>query len=211
MSANNFIKKRKEKLGAHMYKTARWLRLRKRILNEHPLCLHCKQRDIITQATDVDHIKPHKGNATLFYCASNLQPLCKQCHARKTAEDHFTYNALRVQLKRVPVMLCVPALCAQVQAYIQQHYSDATVLMCLNKDDLNSNLRALKERRDDDVTFVLLHNVAYLEKRKAIAKSVGAQSIILKVSEIEYEEPLKIAYFYDALVRGREEKEVRLS
>ena len=32
----------------------------------------------------VDHIRPHAGDAALFFNRANLQALCLACHARKT-------------------------------------------------------------------------------------------------------------------------------
>ncbi|WP_308302390.1 HNH endonuclease signature motif containing protein [Bacillus sp. V5-8f] len=45
-----------------------------------PLCVECGR-----PGTDVDHIKPHKGNQALFWDSSNWQTLCKPCHSHKTA------------------------------------------------------------------------------------------------------------------------------
>jgi 5-methylcytosine-specific restriction endonuclease McrA len=38
-------------------------------------------------AVEVDHVKPHKGSATLFWNWSNWQALCTSCHSRKTNRD----------------------------------------------------------------------------------------------------------------------------
>lgn len=65
----------------------KWQRLRARILEAHPLCVECEKQGIIRLATDVDHIKPHKGNPVLMWDESNLQPLCHECHAKKTARE----------------------------------------------------------------------------------------------------------------------------
>ncbi|RKJ07590.1 HNH endonuclease, partial [Butyricicoccus sp. 1XD8-22] len=44
----------------------------------------------LTQATVVDHIKPHQGDQSLFWNENNWQPLCKRCHDRKTrTEDQY--------------------------------------------------------------------------------------------------------------------------
>lgn len=37
------------------------------------------------KATTVDHRKPHKGDARLFWDRSNWQPMTWPCHSRKTA------------------------------------------------------------------------------------------------------------------------------
>lgn len=57
----------------------RWQRARAAFLAAHPLC-SCGQL-----ATVVDHIRPHKGDAGLFWDSANWQPLCETCHNRKTA------------------------------------------------------------------------------------------------------------------------------
>lgn len=47
---------------------------------EHPLCVVCGGI-----ATELDHIKPHRGDLQLFHNRANWQALCKTCHGRKTA------------------------------------------------------------------------------------------------------------------------------
>ncbi len=64
---------------------ARWRRARLAYLSEHPLCRVCAQRKRVRVATVVDHIKPHRGDDALFWDEDNWQPLCKTCHAAKTA------------------------------------------------------------------------------------------------------------------------------
>ena len=61
------------------YKTARWKRLRKLQLTQHPLCKFCLQRGIVTRANGVDHVVPHKGDWTDFI-TGELQSLCEPCH-----------------------------------------------------------------------------------------------------------------------------------
>lgn len=62
-----------------------WLRASKLFLMRHPLCAECARHGIATPATEVDHIIPHRGNMKLFWDRSNWQPLCHECHSRKTA------------------------------------------------------------------------------------------------------------------------------
>jgi 5-methylcytosine-specific restriction endonuclease McrA len=63
----------------NFYKTARWQRLRKFQLMQHPLCKFCLQRGIVTPANVVDHVAPHKGDWTDFI-TGELQSLCEPCH-----------------------------------------------------------------------------------------------------------------------------------
>ena len=36
------------------------------------------------EATEVDHVIPHRDHQEAFWDVSNWQPLCKTCHSRKT-------------------------------------------------------------------------------------------------------------------------------
>lgn len=73
--------------GAELYRTTRWRRLRLIHLAAHPLCADCGSVGLVTAATDVDHIKPHRGDPALFWARSNWQSLCHPCHSRKTARE----------------------------------------------------------------------------------------------------------------------------
>src|SRR5262245_11080044 len=66
------------------YKTARWRRLRRQVLDDEPLCRHCRHEGRVEPATEVDHIIPHRGDEVLFWDARNLQPLCGAHHRAKT-------------------------------------------------------------------------------------------------------------------------------
>lgn len=57
-----------------------WQKARKDFLDEHPLCVMCLSEDRTTAASVVDHIKPHRGDARLFWDCSNWQSLCKDHH-----------------------------------------------------------------------------------------------------------------------------------
>lgn len=66
---------------------AAWQRTRGRVLREAPWCSKCAEGDIVTPATEVDHITPKVDGGTDD--RSNLAGLCRSCHSRKTAtEDH---------------------------------------------------------------------------------------------------------------------------
>ncbi len=67
--------------------TWEWEKARKAYLEKHPDCVHCLEERVVTSATVVDHIKPHKGDKVLFWDSNNWQPLCKPHHDKKTARE----------------------------------------------------------------------------------------------------------------------------
>ena len=58
-------------------------------LLREPSCRECARRGVRTRATDVDHIRDHKGDWALFTDPSNLQSLCHSCHAKKTMREQW--------------------------------------------------------------------------------------------------------------------------
>ena len=66
---------------------AAWRRLRSVVLMQEPLCRECSKRGTYIPATDVDHIVPNATEPHRRLDSSNLQPLCKRCHSRKTAME----------------------------------------------------------------------------------------------------------------------------
>ena len=63
---------------------ADWRKARKPFLARNPLCNACMKQGVLTPATIVDHITPHRGDPRLFWDETNWQPLCKRCHDKKT-------------------------------------------------------------------------------------------------------------------------------
>jgi len=51
----------------------------------HPLCVACEGKGMVTAANEVDHIVPHRGDQALMWDEANWQALCKPCHSAKTA------------------------------------------------------------------------------------------------------------------------------
>jgi 5-methylcytosine-specific restriction enzyme A len=74
--------------------TKQWSAAAKAWLRQHPLCAACGQ-----SATEVDHIKPHKGDMTLFWDSKNWQSLCKRHHAQKTASEDGGFGNKRTVKK----------------------------------------------------------------------------------------------------------------
>lgn len=68
------------------YYTAAWRRLRKYVLDRDPLCVMCKVIGVVTVATEVDHIIPHRGDRALFWDPENVQGLCDTHHSEKTRQ-----------------------------------------------------------------------------------------------------------------------------
>lgn len=63
------------------YKTADWQRLRWSILERDLFtCRMCWRIEAKTSLLVADHIRPHRGDAALFWSPANLQCLCKACH-----------------------------------------------------------------------------------------------------------------------------------
>ena len=63
---------------------SKWRAARKRFLKVNPLCTYCLKEKKMIKADVVDHIEPHRGDATLFWDEGNWQALCKRCHDKKT-------------------------------------------------------------------------------------------------------------------------------
>ena len=62
-----------------LYRTTRWLKIRKAQLAAHPLCRYCQQQGRTTAATICDHEHPHRGDPVAFY-AGPFVSLCKDHH-----------------------------------------------------------------------------------------------------------------------------------
>lgn len=73
--------------GRGLYFTRRWKALRASVLRVEPLCRLCVFRGRPEPATDVDHVRPHRGDGRLFWSIRNLQPLCHRCHVGKTIAE----------------------------------------------------------------------------------------------------------------------------
>jgi len=59
----------------------RWMKLRRVILAEEPICMICRR----AASAEVDHILPLSKGGT--DCRDNLQGVCKECHNEKTKKD----------------------------------------------------------------------------------------------------------------------------
>ena len=70
-----------------LYASSAWKLMRDWQLNRSPLCDECRKHGLAVAATDVDHVRAHRGDRALFFDAENLQSLCRKCHHRKTMQE----------------------------------------------------------------------------------------------------------------------------
>lgn len=77
------------------YHTARWQRLRRAQLREHPLCKFCLEIGRVVPATVVDHVEPHHGDWMAF-CMGKLQSLCEPCH--KATKRQIELHGYRIDI-----------------------------------------------------------------------------------------------------------------
>ena len=68
--------------------TEPYLSRRKKFLADNPLCRPCATNGFTVGAEEIDHIVPVlESGGPEFLDASNWQPICRPCHARKTATE----------------------------------------------------------------------------------------------------------------------------
>jgi 5-methylcytosine-specific restriction enzyme A len=83
-----------------LYGLKRWLRLSRRFRRVNPLCVECAAAGRTVAAQVVDHIRPHKGDETLFWDWKNLQSLCGSCHSAKTVAQDGGFGRTPTQQPR---------------------------------------------------------------------------------------------------------------
>ncbi len=78
-----------EAQAAHrLYYHARWRRIRRNVLMQHPLCQRCEAQGRVTAATIVNHNPPHGGDVERFW-AGPFEALCKPCHDGPTRREEL--------------------------------------------------------------------------------------------------------------------------
>lgn len=60
----------------------RWRAARLAYLQRNPLCVMCSTAGRVEPATVVDHVRPHRGDVSLFWDQCNWQGLCTTHHDR---------------------------------------------------------------------------------------------------------------------------------
>jgi 5-methylcytosine-specific restriction protein A len=81
----------------------RWKTAAHAYLREHPLCSYCHEIGRLTEASVVDHIKPHNGDVGLFWHQDNWQSLCKPCHDRVKALEESRGHRVGSTVEGIPI------------------------------------------------------------------------------------------------------------
>lgn len=94
-----------------------WEKARAGFLAKHPWC-ECPEHKGTPNpppSDTVDHIKPHKGDKTLFWDRSNWRAMAHACHSRATASFDGGFGNARREGKSTPLGL-VPSSRSGVKA-----------------------------------------------------------------------------------------------
>jgi 5-methylcytosine-specific restriction protein A len=68
------------------YHTNRWRKESRAFLQEHPICVKCREKGLTVPARATDHIIP-KSICRDPWDRTNWQPLCTKCNNLKGAQD----------------------------------------------------------------------------------------------------------------------------
>ena len=68
------------------YNSKAWRSLRNYKIQLNPLCEICETKGLTEPGKEIDHIQAIRDNGAML-SLSNLQTLCKSCHARKSAQE----------------------------------------------------------------------------------------------------------------------------
>ncbi|MDE6135552.1 MAG: HNH endonuclease [Muribaculaceae bacterium] len=72
-----------------MIQSARWLRLRRQVITEHPICQDCQARGELSPSVEVHHVTPVEYGLNpsekerLMFNRANLRALCHRCHVEQ--------------------------------------------------------------------------------------------------------------------------------
>ena len=58
-----------------------WAKAARLYRAEHPLCEYCELEGLVTTATLVDHLYPHRSDRTIFWLRALWVSCCNTCHS----------------------------------------------------------------------------------------------------------------------------------
>lgn len=76
-----YSKSRPDRDEQAFYASNRWKELSKRYKKEHPFCISCEAKGIISPSTTTHHIKPIREGGDPW-ADSNMEALCASCHGK---------------------------------------------------------------------------------------------------------------------------------
>jgi 5-methylcytosine-specific restriction protein A len=121
----------------------RWAKLRSMHRKGEPLCRPCLKAGRVKEAEEVDHVIPFRGSAYLMLAFWNLQSICRQCHARKSAYESKWAELKYPMPDRLPQLLVVTG----GPGVGKSTYAKATGLKILDMDLILRELGADRQHR----------------------------------------------------------------
>ena len=89
-------RRRKAKPWRNWYSSKAWQAIRARQLAIEPTCRRHAARGEVVAATVVNHVKPHRGNWTLFVNGP-FESLCKPCHDIDVQREEAATRATEIK------------------------------------------------------------------------------------------------------------------
>lgn len=117
------------------------------VLHDNPLCVDCQAQGFARAATDVDHIIAKRFGGTDEM--DNLQPLCHECHSRKTNREMGSMG------ERAPVtMVCGPPGAGKT-TYVRRHRGVNDIVVDLDAIAAALTLNSVYEKTSQQLGIAL--------------------------------------------------------
>lgn len=202
------------------YDTKRWKDLRLNALQTRGgLCEHCLLFNIITPATDVDHVTPHRNNPDLFFNKDNLQLLCAECHSKKTASETRaqTTQIAKCLVKDLEVVCCPPYLDYRNHCKYPVMLDEYMIALDMYGRQGKQELmiaRKIKYTRAQAGQATVITYFNNMKERNKILESFGLKECLVLIPElylIDKDKQDEVARWIDKLQTGANDKIVRVS
>lgn len=86
-NGSRFTANTNDSRNQRFYKSKQWQQTRDYIIRLYPECVRCLENNIITEATDVNHIVNINIDWNRRLDIDNLEALCKSCHWKYTQQE----------------------------------------------------------------------------------------------------------------------------